>query len=83
LRGPGFSGPLIFWGEARERNSLGASSEVLDVAIALIEFVDADLAAQCIAVNAEQAGGAGLIAVRAIQGALDESLLEFIHGFVE
>jgi hypothetical protein len=83
LSGPEFSGPLIFWGEAREMNSLSASSVVLDMAAALIEFVDADLAAQCVAVNAEQAGGAGLIAIRAIESALDETLLEFIHRFVE
>jgi len=48
-----------------------------------IELVLTDLAAQGIAVNAENFGGAGLVAVGAVQYALDEALLEFSDGFVE
>jgi hypothetical protein len=49
----------------------------------VIELIEADLAAQRIAVNPEQARGARLVAARSIQYTLDEFLLEFVHGFVE
>ena len=42
-----------------------------------IELVLIDLAAQSIAVNAKNFGRAGLVAVRAVQNALDEALFEF------
>ena len=48
-----------------------------------IEFVFSDLAAQGVAVNAEDFCGAGLIAVGAIQNALDEALFEFTNSFIE
>jgi hypothetical protein len=48
-----------------------------------IEFVLPDLAAQGIAVNAENFGGAGLIAVGAVHDALDETLFEFPDGLVK
>jgi len=48
-----------------------------------IELVLADLAAQGIAVNAENSGGAGLVAIGTVQDALDEALLEFADGFVK
>ena len=46
----------------------------------VVELVEADLAAQRIAVNAQQARGARLVAVGAVQHALDELLLKFIHA---
>src|SRR6266705_4598616 len=42
-----------------------------------IELILIDLAAQSVAVNAQHLGRAGLVAVRAIQNALDEALFEF------
>lgn len=48
-----------------------------------IELVEANLTAEGIAVNSEQARGAGLVALRPVQNALDEFLFEFVDGFVE
>jgi hypothetical protein len=48
-----------------------------------IELVLADLAAQGIAVNAKDSGGAGLVAVGAVQDAPDEAFLEFPDGFIK
>lgn len=48
-----------------------------------IELVFIDLAAQGVAVNAENFGGARLIAVRAVQNTLDEALFELAHGFIK
>jgi hypothetical protein len=47
------------------------------------ELVFVDFAAQRVAMNAEDLGGAGLVAVGAIQDTLDETLLEFAYGFIE
>ena len=47
----------------------------------MIEFVEIDLAAQRIAVNSQSMRRAGLIAVHAIEHALDIFLLEFINRF--
>jgi hypothetical protein len=49
----------------------------------VIELVKSDFAAQCIAVNPEQARGARLIAAGSVQHTLDEFLFEFVDGFVE
>src|SRR4029077_11333792 len=49
--------------------------------VAMIELVDPDLAAQRITMDAQQARGAGLISIRAIQHALDEFFLKFVHCF--
>ena len=49
----------------------------------VIELVEVDLAAERIAVNAEQARGARLVAVGAVQHALDELLLKFVDRFVK
>ena len=48
-----------------------------------IELVLVDLAAECIAMNPENSGGAGLVAVGAVQDALYKTLLEFAYGFVK
>jgi hypothetical protein len=50
---------------------------------AVIEFVLGHFAAQGVAVDAEQFGGAGLIAVGALQNAFDEALFKLAHGFIE
>jgi hypothetical protein len=49
----------------------------------MIQFVFGHFAAQGVAVDAEQFGGAGLIAVRALQDAFDEALFELADGFIE
>jgi hypothetical protein len=48
-----------------------------------IELVEPNLTAEGIAVNSEQARGAGLVAPRPVQNTLDEFLFKFIDGFVE
>src|SRR5437016_1970426 len=48
-----------------------------------IELVLIDLAAQSIAVNAKNFDRAGLVAVRAVQNALDEALFEFADRFIK
>jgi hypothetical protein len=47
------------------------------------QLVFVDLAAERVAVNAEDLRGAGLVAVGALQDALDETLLELAHGLIE
>lgn len=47
------------------------------------EFVFADLTAKRIAVNAQNLSGAGLIAIVAIQDALDKAFLEFPDCLIE
>src|SRR5713226_2424716 len=59
----------------------GATSRLATRAI--FEFVEADLAAQGVAVDPQDPGGARLVAVRAVQHALDEFLLELGDGLVE
>jgi hypothetical protein len=49
----------------------------------MIQLELADFPAEGIAVDAEQLGGAALIAFGALKGALDEALLEFVKGFVQ
>jgi hypothetical protein len=71
------------YGQGNSQCDGGGASFDLKVAIVVIEFIEADFAAEGVAMDAEQAGGARLIAIRAVEGALDEALLEFIHGFVE
>ena len=58
------------------------SARVAPVAVG-IELVRVDLTAQRIAVDAQNFGGARLVAVRTVQNALDETLLEFPNGFVK
>jgi len=48
-----------------------------------IELVLVDLAAQCIAMNAKNLGGAGLVPVFSVQYPLDKTLFEFANRFVE
>ena len=60
----------------------GHSAGVAAVAVR-IELIDIDLAAQGVAVNAEELCGAGLVAGGAVQDALDETLFEFADGLVE
>ena len=47
------------------------------------EFVFADLAAESVAMDAEGAGGTGLVTVVAIENAPDEALFEFADSFVK
>ena len=47
------------------------------------KLIEANLAAKRIAVNAEQARGARLIAVGTVQHTLDEFFLEFVDGLVK
>jgi hypothetical protein len=49
----------------------------------VIELVDVHLAAERVAVDAEESGSAGLVAVGAFESALDEFLLEFRYGLLE
>jgi hypothetical protein len=51
--------------------------------VPVIELIETDLAAECIAVNSEQAGCARLISPRPIQYAFYEFLFEFVDSFVE
>jgi hypothetical protein len=51
--------------------------------VALFELVEFDLAAQGVAMDAQQSSGAGLIAIGSVQRSADQSLLEFIDRFVE
>ena len=48
-----------------------------------IELVRIDLAAQCIAMDAEKFSRLRLIPVGAVQHALDEALLKFADGFIK
>jgi len=48
-----------------------------------IELVLTDFAAEGIPVDSERFGGTGLVAVFAVQYALDKTLLEFANRFVE
>ena len=49
----------------------------------MIQLVQIDLAAERIAVNSKQPGGARLVAVKTFQHALDEFLFKFVDRFVE
>jgi len=49
----------------------------------MIEFVFGHLAAKGVAVNAEYFGGAGLVAVVAVEDALDEALFKLADSFIE
>jgi hypothetical protein len=48
-----------------------------------IELVFINFAAQRVSVDAENFGGAGLVAVGAIQNALDETLFEFANRLIK
>ena len=49
----------------------------------MVEFVLGHFAAEGIAVNAENCGGTGLVAVGAIEDALNEALFKFADRLVE
>jgi hypothetical protein len=49
----------------------------------VVELVEANLAAERVPMDSEQACGARLVAARPVQHAFDELLLEFVYGFVE
>jgi hypothetical protein len=51
--------------------------------IPVCKLVKINLAAQRVAMNAQQPGSARLIAVRPIQNPLDKFLFKFIHCFIE
>jgi hypothetical protein len=48
-----------------------------------IEFIFIDFAAQGVAVDAKNLGGAGLVTVGAVQDALDETLFEFADRLIK
>jgi len=48
-----------------------------------IKLVLTDFAAQGVAVDAKNFGGAGLVAVGTVQDALDETLFEFADGLIK
>ena len=52
-------------------------------AAAVVELVFGDFAAERIAMNAEDFRGAGLVAIGAVEDALDETLFKFSNGLVE
>lgn len=47
----------------------------------VVELVDVHFAAEGVAVDAEELGGAGLVAVRTFESALNKSFLELCDGF--
>lgn len=49
----------------------------------MVQFVDADLAAECVAVNAQEPRGAGLISIGTVENSLDEFFLELVHRFLK
>ena len=49
----------------------------------MVEFVFGHFAAEGVAVNAEHFGGAGLVAVGAVEDALDEALFKLADGLIE
>lgn len=65
------------------RREARSSAQLAAGAAAPIEFVLDDLAAQRIAVDAEHDCGSGLIALDAIEYALDEALLELADSLVK
>ena len=49
----------------------------------VIQLVQIDLAAQCVAMNSKQASCARLVAVKTVQHALDEFLFKFVNRLIE
>ena len=49
----------------------------------MVKLIEIDLAAERIAVNPEQPGGARLVAMKMVQHALDKFLFKFVDCFVE
>ena len=49
----------------------------------MVQFVDADLTAQRIAMNAQKPRGTGLIPVRAVEHPFNEFFLELVHRFLK
>jgi len=58
------------------------SARVAAVAVR-VELVSIDLAAEGVAVNAQNFGGTGLIPIHPVQHALDETFFELTNGLVE
>jgi len=66
----------------RGRFHLGVAAEASGAPVRpMLQLINTDLTAERIAMNAQQSRGAGLISIRAIQHALDEFLLKFVHCF--
>lgn len=49
----------------------------------MVQFVEVDLAAQSIAVNAQKPRGAGLISIGTIENPFNEFFLELVHRFLK
>ncbi len=49
----------------------------------MVQLVCGEFSAKCVAVNAEEVRGAGLIAVNAVQHALDEAFFELSDSLIE
>ena len=62
---------------AVQENGLSASVKPL------VKFIEADFAAESVTVNAEQASGARLVALGAVQHAFNKFFLELVYGFVK
>jgi len=52
-------------------------------AATMVELVFDHLAAKRVAMNAEEFGGAGLIAIGAVEDAFDEAFFKFTNGLIE
>jgi len=49
----------------------------------MVQFIEVDLAAQRIAVNAQEPSGSGLISIGTVENPLDEFFLEFVYCFLK
>jgi hypothetical protein len=80
-------GRFLFEGELHSNVkiclSLPENGKLTGAVISRAELVLVDFAAQRVAVNAEDLGGARLVAVGAVEDALDEALLELFHSLIE
>jgi len=83
------SGPFFFWVKFHARaggrsiaplpavRAYAASAALARAGTTVVEFVFRHFAAEGVAMNAEKFGGAALVAVGALQDALDEAFFEF------
>jgi hypothetical protein len=51
--------------------------------MAMVQLVLVDLAAECIAMNSQETGGARLVAVETVQHAFDKLLFKFVDCFLK
>jgi hypothetical protein len=89
------SGPFFFWVKFHARaggrsiaplpavRAYAASAALARAGTTVVEFVFRHFAAEGVAMNAEEGSGAGLIAIGAIEDALDKTFFEFADSLVE